>query len=200
METRILKSIGLFILLFIPFLSPSIETIYISIGCVTLSAFLLVMTGNPGFKIIHRHLKYPRTFALGLWQMAVLILVSNPYLFAIGLVLISLIMSWSLKTERLAYEKILGLRFNLYDNWVSDFLPGAIPVAKLPSSTKSSLLLRVKELEWHFFVMLIAVILGSVWSVLRPFNAYSLNGILFHLCLLLFFIRFFRGFSLHFKR
>lgn len=200
METRILKSVGLFILLFIPFLSPSVETIYISVGCVTLSAFLLVMAGDLGFKIIHRHLKYPRTFAFGLWQMAVLILVSNPFLFAVGLVLISLIMSWSLKYERLTYEKILGLRFNLYDNWVSDFLPGAIPVAKLPSSTKSSLLHRIKELEWHFFVMLIAVILGSVWSVFRPFNADALNGILFLLCLLLFFIRFYRGLSTNMMR
>lgn len=193
METRILMSVGLFILLFIPFLSPSLETVYISLGSVSLSAILLFLTADPGFKIVHRHFKYPRTFALGLWQIAVLILVSNPFIFAVGLILISCILSWSHKCERQSHERILGVRFKLYENWVSDFLPGAIPVAKLPSSSNSSILLRIRSLDGHFFAMLAIILLGSIWSIFRPFNADALNGILFFLCLVLFLFRFFSG-------
>ena len=190
MEFPVALASRLFILLYIPFLSHSMNSIYVSFALFLGAIGLSLGASQEGFSLAHHHLKNPKTLSLGFLLSSVLIGVDNAIFFALGLCLLAAVVYYSALFEQVENRKRLGLRYDLYNRWVSDFLPGAIPVARLPQPQSLRLKDRIRRLEVTLFATAALSIFGGLLSVYRPFHA---NGILFALwvlSVLLFFIRF----------
>ncbi|MEI8026253.1 MAG: hypothetical protein WCI18_07875 [Pseudomonadota bacterium] len=190
MEFPVALASRLFVLLYIPFLSHSINSIYLSLALFFVALALSLAAGQEGFSLAHHHLKHPKTLSLGLVLSSVLVGVDNALFFGLGLCLLAVIVYYSSLFEHSENRKRLGLRYDLYNRWVSDFLPGALPVARLPQSQNLTLKDRLRKIEGTLFATAVLSILGGFLAAYRPFHANAITFTLWVISVLLFVTRF----------
>ena len=190
MEFPVALASRLFVLLYIPFLSYSMNSIYLSLALFLGALGLSLGAGQGGFSKLHHHLKNPKTLSLGLVLSSVLVGVDNAVFFGLGLCLVAGIMYYSSLFEQIENRKKLGLRYDLYQRWVSDFLPGALPVARLPQSQSLRFKDRFAKIEGTLFATAALSILGGLLVTYRPFHANAITFTLWILSVILFVARF----------
>ena len=190
MDFSVALASRLFILGFIPFLSYTINGVYISWALCLIAILLSLQSSQEGFSPVHHHLKHPKTLSVGFVLSSVLLGIDNASFFALGLCLIAVIMYFSAQVERSENSKILGSRYDLYARWVSDFLPGSFPVAQLPKAHSLSFKDRISKMEGTLFASATLTIFGGFVAVYRPFHANTITVIIWVASSFLFMMRF----------
>jgi hypothetical protein len=190
MNVSIALSSRLFVLLFLPFQAPTTNSVYLSLGLILASLVLCFGVNREGFSSVHHHLKHPETFSLALILSSVLAGVDHYLLFALGLSLLVVVIYFSSKQENERNKKILGLRYDLYDRWVSDFLPGIFPVAQLPKFSHFSFRERIRRVDSTLYATIFLVLIFNILSIYRPFHSHIFMSFMLIASLLLFLVRF----------
>jgi len=132
MEDKLKFIRDLALLIIIPFMDFSMKALNLSLSLFVLNLFFQIAVSTKYLSKFHEYIKFPSTLILGIGMMQWFVFIDNIYIFAFALIAFFLILRLSSFEERVQHNVLLGPRYSLYSSWVGDFLPGWIPVSKLP--------------------------------------------------------------------